>query len=120
MILIGSFAMEVTNSLTDNDKFLFDTMATSLIDFVYLGEFDLDKRIRFFENYGDKQSVDYYKKWNAGKLKDSFSPFVKYPNIRKRYIKTCVWENKKPPEWVKELFLDQIGVNLKVSMDEQK
>jgi len=120
MILIGDFAIEVTNALTNNDKFLFDTMATSIIDFVYLGEFNLNKRIRFFENYGDKKAVDYYKKWNVGELKGSFSPFVKYPNICKKYIKTCVWENKRPPEWVKELFLDQIGVNLKVSTDKQQ
>ncbi len=120
MILIGDFAIDVTKHLSNNDKFLFDTMATSIIDFVYLGEFNSNKRTHFFEKYGDKKAVDYYKRWNAGKLKGSFSPFVKYGDIRKKYIKTCVWENKRPPEWVKELFLDQIGVNLKVSTNEQQ
>jgi len=119
-ILIGDFAIEVTNALANKDKFLFDTMATSIIDFVYLGEFNLNKRIRFFEKYGGKKAADYYKRWKVGELKGSFSPFVKYVDIRKKYIKTYVWENKKPPEWVKELFLDQIGVNLKVSTDKQK
>ncbi len=113
LIIIGEFSIDITDGLSEDDRFLFDTMATSMLDFVYLGNFDPDERDRFFRESEPE---------NSDKKDDEsiiFSQLVTNKKAREEYIETRIAENHTPPKWVKELFLDKIGVNLKVSIIEE-
>ncbi|MBW1649064.1 MAG: hypothetical protein JRJ44_00035 [Deltaproteobacteria bacterium] len=113
MIVIGNIIIDVTAGISSYYKFIFDTLATEMMDFVYLGKFDSEERLRFLEKYGTDKALAYYKKWreNPG---DMLSPLAKYNRPRIEYIKARVLNNEKLPVWVKGLFLDRIGVKLKI------
>ncbi len=114
-VVIGDFTIEVTEGLSYNDEFIFSNLATSMMDFVYLGEFSEKKRVDFFRKYEGETSVTYYYKWNNSKDEITMlPPFVKYKNIRKEYIKNYASDNIEPPLWIREGFLEKIGANLKV------
>ncbi len=115
IITIGDFSIDITNGFSPSDKFIFDTLATSMMDFVYLGEFNVEKRIEFLKKFGGKEAVDYYYKWYKDEAaEDRISPLVKYKKAREEYIAYYLNKNITPPQWVKEEFLYKIGVNLKI------
>ncbi len=107
--------IDVTEGLSSDYKFIFDTLATSMMDFVYLGEFDPEKRAQFLKLNQGEEAYAYYNKWRNGKIEaGTLPPFAKYKKARKLYIEKAVAANDMPPTWIKKLFLNKIGVTLKI------
>jgi hypothetical protein len=105
--------IDVTNGIDAYYKFIFDTLATEMMDFVYLGKFNIEERGRFLKKYGTNNALSYYKNWLKNPT-DKLPPLAKYNRPRKEYIKARVLKNEQPPVWVKGLFLDRIGAKLKI------
>ncbi len=113
MIVIGTVIIDVTNGISSYYKFIFDTLATEMMDFVYLGKFNRKERLHFLEKYGTDNSLIYYKKWSRNP-ENILPPLAKYNRPRIEYIKARVLKNEKPPTWINSLFLDRIGAKLKI------
>ncbi len=113
MIVIGSIMIDVTKGISAYYKFIFDTLATEMMDFVYLGSFNFEERLRFLKKYGTDNALTYYNNWLENPA-DMLPPLAKHNRARIEYIKARVLKNEKPPVWVKGLFLDRIGAKLKI------
>ncbi|MBU2651872.1 MAG: hypothetical protein KKA81_13160 [Bacteroidetes bacterium] len=108
-IIIGHCVLDIHSK----EIGIFNSLATALTDFVYLGPFDKDERIQFLVKYDGPDAANYYETW--AQASDSFEgPFVKYSKSREEFIRYRMLRNITPPQWVKEEFLDKIGANLKI------
>ena len=108
-IIIGHCAIDISGK----EIGIFNSLATALTDFVYLGEFNKAERISFLKEYNGPEAAAYYEKWaeNEDRLD---SPFVRYEKSRIMFIRQRQHMNITPPQWVKSEFLDKIGANLKI------
>jgi hypothetical protein len=108
-IVIGHCVIDISSK----EIGIFNSLATALTDFVYLGEFNKENRIQFLEKFDGTEAAAYYEEWvKSGDILDS--PFVKYEKSRKMFIRKKQSMNIKPPQWVKSEFLNRIGANLKI------
>jgi hypothetical protein len=113
-IIIGHYPIDVTNDLDELSKVIFNMLATSLTDFVYLGKYDSDERLSFFEKYGGDEAVKYFSDYLINADNAKIPPFVQYPSVAKKIIEFKQAKNYTPPGWIKEKFLNKIGANLKI------
>lgn len=108
-IVIGHCVIDIASK----EIGIFNSLATALTDFVYLGEFSKEERIQILNEFDGPKAASYYATWE--KNGDVYgSPFVKYEKSRKMFIRKRRNRNIKPPQWVKSEFLNQIGANLKI------
>ena len=113
IIVIGTVLIDVTKGISSYYKFIFDTLATEMMDFVYLGKFNKEERLRFLKKYGTEKTLIYYDKWSKNPS-DMIPPLAKYKRPRIEYINNRISKNETLPSWVKGLFLDRIGAKLKI------
>ncbi|MBW1894177.1 MAG: hypothetical protein JRI91_10855 [Deltaproteobacteria bacterium] len=108
-IIIGHCVIDISGK----EIGIFNSLATALTDFVYLGEFNKEERIRFLKEFNGPEAAAYYENWaeSGDRLP---SPFVKYEESRRMFIRNRRNMNITPPQWVKSEFLDKIGANLKI------
>lgn len=108
-IIIGHCVLDIASK----EIGIFNSLATALADFVYIGEFSREERIQFLKQTDGDTAAHYYEKWaSANGAIDS--PFVVYEKSRKAFIQHRKVQNITPPQWVKAEFLDKIGANLKI------
>jgi len=108
-IIIGHCVIDISGK----EIGIFNSLATALTDFVYLGEFNKAERIQFLRDYNGFEAAAYYEKW-ADSEDRLDSPFVMYEKSRHMFVKRRQNMNITPPQWVKSEFLDKIGANLKI------
>jgi len=108
-IIIGHCVIDISGK----EIGIFNSLATALTDFVYLGEFNQKERIQFLKEFDGPEAAAYYENWATGGDKLD-SPFVTYEKSRRMFIKNRQSMNITPPQWVKSDFLDKIGANLKI------
>jgi len=108
-IVIGHCVIDISGK----EIGIFNSLATALTDFVYLGKFNKEERIQFLKKFNGPEAAAYYENWaeSGDRLP---SPFVKYEESRRMFIRNRRNMNITPPQWVKSEFLDKIGANLKI------
>lgn len=111
-ISIGHYSLRA--NATDPPDPILNLLATSLTDFVYLGEVSRTDRERYFMKFGGKEAADYYNNYFESSSNTIEPPLVKYPEIKMQIIIEKTKLNLKPPKWVRSNFLDKIGANLKI------
>lgn len=112
-IVVGHHTITINEELLSDPSFaLLQRLATSTVDFVYLGEFSADKRYDFFRrHYGDGAEA-WYRSWQQGEV--DTPPFIKYADAPTKYAEIFSKLSDAPPEWVRRSFLSPLGVSQKI------